>query len=63
MQDTASTSPSASCVGCPVLEQPWCATTPYIPVEQMVLVYFLSNVPEVIVLAMSQAIYAKILGE
>ena len=50
------------CLGCPVLYQPWCASTSYIPVVQLVLLYFLAMTPEVISLAMGQAIYAKILG-
>ena len=60
---TGQNASSDSCRGCPVVEQPWCAYTPYIPVVQMVLVYSLAVNPEVIALTMSQAIYAKILGE
>ena len=52
-----------SCRGCPVVEQPWCAYTSYIPVVQMVLVYSLAVVPEAIIITIFQVIYAKILGE
>ena len=54
---------SDSCLGCPVVEQPWCAYTSYVPVVQMVVVFSLSVTPEAIVITMFQAVYAKILGE
>ena len=60
---TGQNASSDSCLGCPVVEQPWCAHTSYIPVVQMVLVYSLSVTPEAIILTMFQAVYAKILGE
>ena len=62
-QNAGSNESSDSCLGCPVLEQPWCAHTSYVPVVQMVLVYSLAVTPEIISLTMFQGIYAKILGE
>ena len=62
-QNSVSNTHSDSCLGCPVLEQPWCSHTSYIPVWQMIVVYSLAVTPEVITISMGQAIFAKILGE
>lgn len=49
-------------VGCPVKEQPWCATTPALTLTQFLLGYFMTCVGYPIGVTLIQTIFSKILG-
>ncbi|KAF4522922.1 hypothetical protein B566_EDAN012081, partial [Ephemera danica] len=49
-------------VGCPVSSQPWCAYTPAMTIEQLILGYALTSVGYPIAVTLIQTIFSKLLG-
>ena len=50
------------CLGCPVLEQPWCSYTPQLIPAQIIVCYFLAVIPKTIGVSIVMSILVKVLG-